>query len=121
MTPEELEEWHNERPEWISEETAVMSACIKDISDYIDYDIGPAIRAKRNGDAMWYALTDSVGESLLVLMCTPYAIFTETTMATEDIEYAIVSKPLIYLENLQNAGVRRLTPDELDNFIEGIF
>jgi len=121
MTPEDFANWHGNRPDWISQETAVMAACIKDISDYIDYDIGPAIRAQKNGDAMWYALCDASGASILVVMCTPYAIFTETTIATEDIEYAIVSKPLEYLENLQNAGVRRLTPEELDNFIEGIF
>ena len=105
MTPEQFAEWSSNRPSWISQETATSAACIKDISDYIDYDIGPAIRGKHNGDAMWYALTDSSGSALLVLMCTPHAIFTETTIATDDIEY----------------GVRRLTPDEIDNFIHGIF
>ena len=51
MTPEQFSEWQSQRPEWISHETAVLAACIKDISDMISYDIGPAIRAKRNGDA----------------------------------------------------------------------
>lgn len=121
MTPEQFSEWQKERPDWISQDTAVLAACIKDISDFISYDIGPAIRAKRNGDAMWYALTDSGGSSLLVVMCTPHAIFTETTMETNDIEYGVVVKPLQYLENLRDAGVRRLTPDEMDNFIGGVF
>ncbi len=120
MTPDQFSEWHSERPEWISQETAVLAACIKDISDYISYDIGPAIRAKRNGDAMWYALTNSDGTSLLVIMCTAHALFTET-IGTDDIEYGIVDKPLRFLEHLQNAGVRRLTPNEMENFIEGIF
>ena len=121
MTPEQFAEWQNERPDWISQDTAVMAACIKDISDFISYDIGPAIRAKRNGDAMWYALTNAEGSSLLVIMCTAHALFTETTMGTDDIEYGIIDKPLRFLEHLQNAGVRRLTPDEMENFISGMF
>jgi len=121
MTPEEFADWQEDKPDWISEDTAISAACIKDISDFIDYDIGPAIRAQRNGDAMWYALTNKEGTSLLVMMCTPHAIFIETTMDSDDIEYGIVSKPLEFLEHLQNAGVRRLTPDEMTNFIEGLF
>jgi len=121
VTPEQFSEWQSQRPEWISHETAVLAACIKDISDMISYDIGPAIRAKRNGDAMWYALTDRDGTSLMVIMCTAHALFTETTMGTDDVEYGIVDKPLRFLEHLQNTGVRRLTPDEMDSFIEGMF
>ena len=121
MTPEQFKDWQEERPDWISEDTAISAACMKDISDFIDYDIGPAIRMHRNGDAMWYALTNSGGNNLLVIMCTPHAIFTETTMDSDDIEYSIIVKPLEYLEHLQNAGVRRLTPDEMDNFIGGLF
>jgi hypothetical protein len=121
LTPEQFAEWQSERPQWISQETAVLAACVKDISDFISYDIGPAIRAKRNGDAMWYAMTNSDGTSLLVIMCTPHAIFTETTIETDDIEYGIIIKPLQFLEHLQSAGVRRLTPDEMDNFISGLF
>lgn len=121
MTPEQFEEWQENKPDWISEDTAISAACIKDISHFIDYDIGPAIRAKRNGDAMWYAMTDRAGESLMVIMCTPYATFIETTMDTNDIEYSIVTKPLEFLEHLQNAEIRRLTPDELEDFIDGIF
>lgn len=121
MTPEQLSEWHGDRPYWISEDTEISAACVKDISYFIDYDIGPAIRARRNGDAMWYAMTNRDGTSLLVILCTPHAIFTETTMDTNDIEYSIIVKPLEYLEHLQDAGIRRLTPDEMENFIEGIF
>jgi hypothetical protein len=122
LTPEEFTDWQEERPDWISHDTAVIAACIKDIADFLNYDIGPAIRAKKNGDAMWYTLTDADGIGLLVLMCTPHAIFTESTMdSTFSTDYGMVNKPLKFLEHLQNSGVRRLTPDEFDDFIQGVF
>jgi hypothetical protein len=121
MTPEQFSEWQDERPDWISQETAVLAACIKDISDFISYDIGPAMRAERNGDTMWYALTNKEGTSLLVIMCTAYVLFTEATCGDNDVSYGIIDKPLSFLEHLQSIGLRRLTQDEMENFIEGIF
>ena len=121
MTPEQFADWQDEQPDWISNETAVLAACIKDIADFISYDIGPSIQARENGDALWYVLTDENADGVLVLMCTPHAVFAETTIGTDDVEYAMLVKPLQYLEHLQNMGLRRLTDDELENFSEGYF
>ncbi len=117
MTPEEFETWQDEYPDWISQETRVLAACIKDISHYIDYDIGLPMKGERNGDAMWYVLTDD--EGLLIILCTPHAIFTESNLGEEEASYSILTHPLPYLENLRDMGIRALTKEEYDEFKRG--
>lgn len=119
MTPDEFESWQHSQPNFISKETRIITACVKDIADYIDFDIGNPIRSEPNGDAMWYVLTD--GQNLLVVLCTPYAVLIESTIDDGEASYCVVTKPIDYLEHLANLGLRKLTPDEMEDFLQGVF
>jgi len=123
LTPEQFLEWRGKHPDWISQETAILSACVKDIADFIDFDIGESIKSRKNGDALWYMMSDEKSGGLLVLMCTPHAVFVESTIddTSNDVDYAVIIKPLQYLEHLQNIGLRCLTPEELEQFSDGSF
>lgn len=110
-------------PDYISDDTLEETNCIRDIAISADMDIGVAMCAEENGDCMWYVLINHLND-VSVILCSPYGVFTQDTIGLKelgDFNYSIVSGPAKFLDHMKNLGFRGLSPDELEDWINGEF
>ena len=127
----EKDDWDKKMPPWLSMKTFKVAAALKMRAEDAGVNLGIPMKAQRNGDSMWYMLTDGVrsvatvnGESreiqhLTVLLCTPYGIFIEDNYRGDEVEYGILSDPDVFIEHLKNGGMRCLSDEEFKRFING--
>ena len=129
MTEDQYENWQEKIPPWLSVKTYKVAAALKMRAEDAGLDIGVPMKSQRNGDSMWFMLTDGVrskvnigGEPreiqhLTVVLCTPHAVFIEDNYRGTDVEYSIVDDIDLYIEHLKNMGMRTLTDDEFKRFL----
>ncbi len=121
------EDWEGRIPPWLSVKTYKIAAALKVRADQIGLNLGIPMRAKRNGDAMWFVITDGTQEkikgkviqNLSVLLCTPHCILIENNYQGEDVVFSILGDHDVYLHHLRDVGMRALTDDEVKRFLKG--
>lgn len=112
-----------ETPDYISTETFVLAKAVNLIGEHLELDLGPALKNPRNGDTIWFILTDDLEYNVYVVIISPYVIFIETVHTAEDesitVDYAIVESIKDYLEHLKGLGARKLNDEEMKFFFNG--
>lgn len=131
MTEDQQDDWQEKIPPWLSVKTFKIAAALKMRGEDSGIDFGIPMKSKRNGDSMWFMLTDGVrskveiaGEPreiqhLTVVLCTPHGIFIEDNYKGTDVEYSMLADTDLYIEHLQNTNMRTLTDVEFKRFLNG--
>lgn len=130
-TEDQWEQWKDKIPPWLSLKTYKVAIALKMRAEEVELDLGVPMRAKRNGDSMWFMLTDGTRElvdfgddireiqHLTVLLCTPHGIFIEDNYRGNEVNYGVVSDADLYVEHLKGLGMRALSDDEFKRFLNG--
>ena len=112
-----------EHPDYISDETIVITNCLRDVALSAEVDIGVAMCAEDNGDCMWYVLINDAND-VSVLLCSPYGVFTQDTIGLEahdDFNYGIIDGQAEFIHSMKLNGFRGLSEQQLEDWIDGEF